>query len=246
MALVWCGSSRPSRLVLHPPCQFVEDEEGPAREIGGGEQSRCNGMSITICLLARNCRAGDEWHRGCCILSPSANKRKCLQKWGSMSGCEASTGSSVSDRGGPSSRGLRWCVVGWLNHGLAWVRLPVKAALRLWSELSTVAPTGVATLLEASICNSHLPSQHARGETPDLVSKSDDGGATGVVVPLEGIVLGDGLGHGPVARGAMRQWRTARAFSMCDVRWMSCFVFARGFSVAHVLLSWHVVPPWRR
>jgi hypothetical protein len=45
----------------------------------------------------------------------------------------------------------------------------MKTVLLLWSESSTAAPAGVVTLLEALICSSHLPFQHALGETLDLV-----------------------------------------------------------------------------
>ena len=117
---------------------------------------------------------------GCCILLPLRRRGSSLQEWGSVSGCATPatpTGSSESGRGGSFSGGLLRRVGGWPNHGSWWVRLPVKAALWLWSELSTTAPTGVATLLEASICSSHAPFQHAPGETPDLVFRSDDGGA---------------------------------------------------------------------
>jgi hypothetical protein len=59
--------------------------------------------------------------------------------------------------------------VGWLNLRFGLVRLPAKAKLWLWPAWSTTTPMGVVTLLEASIYSSHLPSQHAPGETLDLV-----------------------------------------------------------------------------
>jgi hypothetical protein len=57
--------------------------------------------------------------------------------------------------GGAVRRGGKGSEVGMLVDrflvGLVLVRMPVKAALRLWLESSKVAPMGVVSLLEASM-----------------------------------------------------------------------------------------------
>ena len=75
--------------------------------------------------------------------------------WGSASGGAAPAGSRESGRGGRLQQEVAaawhaWWLIG-LLVGLVWVRLPVKAVLRLCPELLMPAPKGVISLVKASM-----------------------------------------------------------------------------------------------
>jgi hypothetical protein len=195
---------------------------------GGGGRRMAPGVASSRLLRETN-------GTGCCILSPSAGRRSAgRRKKGCTSGRWQWAAVEVVER-------WAWRLAEswvWVGEAAGESRTPVL------SGVVDSGAYGVATLLKVSVCNSHLPSQHAPGETLHPVSGLDDGGASLVSCPLlRASFLELDSARGPVVRWVVLQRWPTGALSTCDERQMSLLVSARGFREAHVLLSWHVVPP---